>query len=271
MDSPSPEMEHTSRVERLLKLDRPLVIAHRGFSRIAPENTLPSFACALAANADLVELDFQVSSDAVPVVFHDDTLDRTTDAPERWGRRGVRVEEVTGEQLTELDAGAWFGPEFAGTRIPSLSEALHYIHRRGGVTFVERKSGSAADTADLLRNAGLVNEVIVLAFDWAYLAELHALLPAQVLGALGPAEDGDPLTGEAVAEASRIGAAVLGWSPHVSAEAVDFAHAAGLQVWIYTVDDVAEAQTLVAKGVDGIITNDPLTIGLKLGLSRPAQ
>lgn len=149
----------------LLDLKRPLVIAHRGDSAAAPENTLPTFAQALTTGADLVELDYHHSRDGVPVVMHDHTLDRTTDAVARWGRKDVRVEDTDVADLQTLDAGAWFGPAFAGTRVPLLTEALATI-QRGSVTLIERKAGDAATCARLLRERGLINHVVVQSFDW---------------------------------------------------------------------------------------------------------
>ena len=77
--------------EHLLRIERPLVIAHRGYSALAPENTLPAFKAAVEAGADLVELDYRHSRDAVPIVIHDSTLDRTTDAVARWGGKDLPV------------------------------------------------------------------------------------------------------------------------------------------------------------------------------------
>ncbi|MBM3883824.1 MAG: hypothetical protein FJ387_29665 [Verrucomicrobia bacterium] len=102
---------------------RVVSFGHRGYPVIAPENTLPSFRLALTAGADLVELDYHHSSDGVPVVLHDTDLDRTTDAPERWQARKVRVETRTAHDLQTLDAGRWSAPGYAGTRLPLLTEA----------------------------------------------------------------------------------------------------------------------------------------------------
>src|SRR5262245_16428460 len=103
------------KAEKLLALERPLVIAHRGFSAVAPENTLPSFKLAMAAGADLVELDYYHSSDGVPVVIHDPDLDRTTDSVKRWGGKKTRVDSKTVEELRLLDAGSWRDAQFKGT------------------------------------------------------------------------------------------------------------------------------------------------------------
>ena len=134
----------------VVKYDRPVVVGHRGFSSVAPENTLPSFELAVAVGADLVELDTYHSRDGVPVVFHDGTLDRTTDATNRWGQTKIPVRAKTVAELKTLDAGSWFAPRYTGTRIPTLVEALDTIQGGGGITLIERKEGDAATMARLL-------------------------------------------------------------------------------------------------------------------------
>ena len=121
-----------------------MVIGHRGYCHLAPENTLPSFELALAAGADLVELDCRSSKDGVLVVIHDRELDRTTDARRRWKRRHTKVESVTAAEIQSLDAGSWFDHRFAGAKVPLLSEALETI-QAGSVALIERKTGNAAD------------------------------------------------------------------------------------------------------------------------------
>lgn len=259
----------------LLRDTRPLVIAHRGYSGAAPENTLPSFAAATLAGTDLVELDYHHTRDGALIVLHDATLDRTTDARQRWGGEKNRVGERTFAELQSLDAGRWFDPRYAGTRLPLLEEALDAIAPHA-VTLIERKAGDARACVELLRRRGWINRVVVQSFDWDYLREFHALVPEQVLGALGPVgrPDGTPLTEEektlGPAQLERLaaaGASVAVWSrDHVTADSVRAAHARGLKVWVYTVDDVAAARQLLARGVDGIITNHPPLLWKALAL-----
>ena len=96
----------------IINQKRPLVIAHRGFSQKAPENTLPAFRMALEAEADLIELDYLHSKENIPIVIHDKTLDRTTDAEERSDGEKIPVASMTVEQLKLLDAGDWFHERF---------------------------------------------------------------------------------------------------------------------------------------------------------------
>jgi glycerophosphoryl diester phosphodiesterase len=239
----------------LVRAPRVLVIAHRGDSRMAPENTLPAFASAMSLGVDLVELDYLHSADGVPVVFHDDELDRLTDAPSRWGRK-IALASRSLAELKQLDAGRWFGPQFAGTRIATLEEALRAVCPTSAM-MIERKAGDAATCVGLLQRLGFVDRVAVTAFDWQFLAECHALAPDVVLGALGTKE----LRPDQLEEAARIGASVIGWDDaHVTSELVERIHKRGLRLWVWTVDDVGRARQLVSWGADALITNVPSTM-----------
>ncbi|MCX6923431.1 MAG: glycerophosphodiester phosphodiesterase family protein [Verrucomicrobia bacterium] len=254
---------------KLVASRQPLVIAHRGCCQSAPENTLPSFTMALAAGADLVELDYHHTQDSKLVVIHDDELNRTTDAMNRWGRRHIKVESKTAADIQSLDAGSWFEPRFAGTRIPLLAEALDII-QASGVTLIEHKAGPAADCIKLLREKGLINRVVVQSFDWEYLRAFHELEPEQVLGALGPPSqlsDGKKpsrvargLNANWLEELQKAGARVAVWSRKVSREAIQLAHQRGLKVWVYTINDATQAIQLLDLGADGLITNNPSLI-----------
>ena len=250
---------------RLVASQRPLVIGHRGYCQFAPENTLPSFKLALVAGADLVELDYHHTKDGKLIVIHDGELDRTTDATNRWAGDKFKVGTKTAAEIQSLDAGSWFDPKYAGTKIPLLAEALDTI-QQGGVTLIERKDGEPAACISLLRGKDLINKVVVQSFDWEYLRAFHEQEPAQVLGALGPPErlaggkkpSGTPkeLSATWLDELQKTGAKVAVWSQKVSKEAVQLAHQRGLKVWVYTVNDQEVANNLLDMGVDGIITNN---------------
>ena len=265
-----------SPAEKLLNAGRPLVIGHRGFCQIAPENTLPSFKLAKSAGADLVELDYHHTKDGALIVIHDFELDRTTDAVAKWGGKKIRVDSKTAAELRTLDAGKWFDAQFAGTRLPLLSEALDLI-QDGGMTLIERKGGDAAACVKLLHERQLVNRVIVHAFDWKYLADFHQQEPRQVLSALGPlnyregkklAEPEKFLSESWVDEALKAGVRAMGWNPQVTKEAVAYAHQKKLKVWIYTIDEPALANQLLDLGVDGIISNNPALMWRTLALRK---
>jgi glycerophosphoryl diester phosphodiesterase len=255
-----------SHAEKLLTVKRPLVIGHRGYCGIAPENTLPSFKLALAAGADLIELDYQHSKDGVPMVIHDRILDRTTDARKKWNRRRIKVSQKTAAEIQTLDAGGWFdGKLFFGAKVPTLIQALDFICDRGGVPLIEHKSGDAETLAKLLRGQHLVNKVVVISFNWKFLRELHALEPTQILGALGPpvrlSHGRRPLhprrqLSSRLKDIANTGATIAVWNRKVSRRSIQAAHERGMKVWVYTVDRKKIAAQSCRQGVSGIITND---------------
>ncbi len=115
----------------------PLNVAHRGYSEAFPENTLVAVEAGFAAGANVVEIDLLKSSDGEVVIFHDDTLDRTTN--------GIgRVDQTTLADLELLDAGSWFAPEFTGERIPTPAEAPAARPSRTGSSPSPAVAGGAA-------------------------------------------------------------------------------------------------------------------------------
>ncbi len=153
-----------------------LSIGHRGNSLFAPENTVASFTAA-RGKADLMELDAQVTSDGQFVVMHDSTVNRTTD-----GTGAIATNTLA--KLKLLDAGSWFAPQFAGERIPTLGEAMQAIIPYG-TPLIEQKAGSAAGYVAELQRLGVVTNVVLQSFDWAFLTTVHALEPSLRLCALG--------------------------------------------------------------------------------------
>jgi glycerophosphoryl diester phosphodiesterase len=258
--------------ERLLESTRPLLIGHRGYSSLAPENTLPSFQLALEAGADLIELDYHESRDGVPMVIHDHILDRTTNARKKWRKRRIKVSSKTVAEIQTLGAGSWFDEKFSRAKVPTLVEALDLICGSGCAAVIEHKSGDARTLAELLRERKLINRVVVISFDWKFLRELHALIPEQILGTLGPpvrlSNGRRPLhprrqLSSRLKDLAKTGARIAVWNRKVSQRSVQAARASGLNIWIYTVDDTRSARRLVKRGVHGIITN-------KIQLIRPA-
>lgn len=253
-----------SKAEELFTPKRPLVIGHRGYCGVAPENTLPSFQLALEAGARAIELDYRHSKDGVPMVIHDPVLDRTTDARKRWRKRRIKVSQRAAAEIQTLDAGSWFNAKFAGAKVPRLDEALEFICGGGAITVIERKSGDPATLATLLSTRNLINKVIVISFDWKFLREFHALEPTQILGALGPptrlSNGRKPVhmrrgLGARLKDLAKTGARIAVWNRKVSNGGIRAAHKHGLKVWVYTVDDGCLAQRLLRRGVNAIITN----------------
>lgn len=229
-----------------LEYRRLLSIAHRGASGTFPENTLAAFAGAVAAGADMCELDVRLTRDGMVVVIHDDTVDRTTDG---YGT----VAELTLGELRKLDAGVRFATGFAGERVPTLEEVIRLLGRRCALN-VEIKDIRALEQAcRLLQEAGLLPGAIISSFDYGALAAARSL-PAKVrLGVLG---DSEP---QLMLEAAvSLGAVAV--HPHfdlISSELCQKAHQLGLQVYTWTIDEPAMMGEMAKRGVDGIMTNFP--------------
>jgi glycerophosphoryl diester phosphodiesterase len=232
---------------------RTLVIGHRGAMGYRPENTMPSFEHALALGADCVEFDVHLTRDGVPVVIHDETVDRTTN-----GNGPVREHSLS--ELQRLDAGAWFSPEYAGARIPTLDEVLEWARLSGMAVDVEIKNapiyyvGIEAKVVDALRHADMIEQAIVSSFDHQAVRLVGQLDSEVTLGVLYGARPAD--AGLCLAE--QVGATVL--LPHVAyarADDVRIAHAAGLAVVPWTTSDAERICELIAMGIDGVCSNHP--------------
>ncbi len=239
--------------DALVNREQVLVIAHRGDSRAAPENTLPAFESAVRAGADLVELDYHHTADGVPIVLHDYTLDRTTDACTVWSGKKLKVLDKSSAELARLDAGTWFNPRFAAARLPTLEQALEVI-QRGAMTLVERKGGDAATCIELLRRKELLSHVVVQSFDWSYLEDCHRLHPELVLAALGHGE----IIGPKWDRIAATGARIVAWHEDaLDAPTIADIHDRGYKAWAFTVNNLDRAGELARLGIDGLISDTP--------------
>ena len=164
-------------VAELVRAQQPWVLAHRGYSARYPENTLCAFEAALEAGADVIELDVGLSADRVPMVLHDDTLERTTN-----GQGPLAAHTAT--ELAELDAGGWFAPECAGERIPTLQAVLERIGARVVLDLELKTSAFEAPAPDdalerqvhaLVERLGLLGSVFVSSFEHEFLARTRGL------------------------------------------------------------------------------------------------
>ncbi|MCK7612114.1 glycerophosphodiester phosphodiesterase [Roseibium sediminicola] len=146
-----------------------VVVCHRGASLLAPENTLASLEKAIELGAGVVELDVRPSRDGVLYVMHDATVDRTTNGT-------GRISDLLSDDIDLLDAGAWFGPEFEGERVPRLDRFLDVCKGRIA-TYVEIKEGDPAEIRDMLAMRGMLNDAWTFSFDQSIRAEARAKVP----------------------------------------------------------------------------------------------
>jgi glycerophosphoryl diester phosphodiesterase len=232
----------------------PVIVAHRGASGLAPENTLAAFALAVEQGTPCVECDVHLSADGVPVVIHDDRVNRTTDGE-------GEVAALSFADLRRLDAGGWFDPAFRGQRLPTLDEALAACAGRARL-FVELKVGGgealvAAALAAVERAAG--TDVAVISFDPTevrLVAQRRPDLPVGYLVARRQVQVHGPSW--VIETAQQLGATFV--SPQhdvVDAAFVALAHSAGFPVSAWTVDEPARMRALAGAGVDALTTNRP--------------
>ncbi|MHC4811510.1 MAG: glycerophosphodiester phosphodiesterase [Planctomycetota bacterium] len=231
----------------------PLIVAHRGDSGSCPENTMPSFASALKRGAHIVELDFHETKDGVLYCMHDDTLDRTTNVEQVLGRTNVRTDDVTLAELKQLDAGSWKAPEFAGTPVPTLAEVLDAISPHA-VMMIEHKAGPPEELVRILREKELVENVIVMSFDWKWLGRAHALEPRLFIAKLGNSE----MTDEHRDAIQRSGVRMIHWNLRkLRFEDIQRLRAQGYLTCSYTVNDDAGMVGGARLGLDAITTDWP--------------
>ncbi|UFU07028.1 glycerophosphodiester phosphodiesterase [Ruania halotolerans] len=229
------------------------IIAHRGNSAVAPENTLPAFAAAAFGGSDFIEIDLQVGGDGSAVVIHDASVDRTTDGA------GI-VAEMLATDMKYLDAGSWFDPAFAGTALPLFADVVDLLGRFPEVGLLLELKGAWRPEPTMavltqIREAGLTERVLAQSFEVDMLRTLQTLAP-DLPRALLVRE----ITGEALTTCAELGAVACNpSSASVIAEpsAVARVHDAGQQIFTWTSNDPDEWAPLVAAGVDGIITDRP--------------
>ena len=228
------------------------ILAHRGNSGEAPENTLAAFRAVAETGCDGVEFDVQLSADGEPVVIHDEYLHRTTDGTGTVG-------EHTLAALRRLDAGRWFGPDFAGEHIPTLAEVLAVFRGTGLAVNVELKTnrapypGLGAIVAREVAAQDMAGQVTVSSFNPDSLKEVRHAAPHLPRAALSHTASAAPWH-----EATEQG--LSAWHLNLLAVtdglAADF-RTAGLPLRVFTVNNAADAEHLFALGVDAIITNHP--------------
>ena len=231
------------------------MVAHRGASGYAPENTLAAYREAIERGAIAAECDVFLSKDKEIVLMHDETLDRTTNG-------SGRIDAHDWASLQALDAGSWFSPEFAGEPVPQLGALLDLV-RDQMVLFIEIKQGEgivdaiAATLAERPRRQS--RQVAIISFDPEMIAEAEQKLPRIPQMLLLWSKKGQAVPSQpAVDQALALGAEAIGvpsWG--ATKELVDAGRAARVELFVYTVNAAADVEHVIALGVDGIISDYP--------------
>lgn len=245
----------------------PLIIGHRGASSQAPENTLAAFQMALDAGADGIEFDVQLALDGVPVIIHDETVERT-------GLRIGSVSDLTSRELGRIDVGSWFNkkfrkrakPEFANETIPTLARVLTLLKDFRGLIYIELKPHEAdfrelsKTICDVIRDSPLLPQMIVKSFKLAAIPEVRHHLPEVQTAALF-----EPTIMDLLRRRKQILAITREFGAHqisvhhslVTRKLVSLATDANMPVTIWTTDTPKWVKRSEKIGIRALITNDP--------------
>ena len=232
-------------------------IAHRGASGHAPENTMAAFEKAFEMKADYIEIDVQMTKDGELIAIHDTTVNRTTNGAGSVG-------DYTLEEIQQLDAGSWFGQEFAGEQIPTFEEVIDTYRGKIGL-LIELKSpelypGVEEKVAETLmeRNMHKPNneKIIIQSFNHASVQQSKALLQNIPHGVLAGTSWAN-VTDEQLAQFTTFADFFHPNMSIVTDELVDRVHIAGMKIYPYTVRTQEQANNLFERNVDGIITDFP--------------
>jgi glycerophosphoryl diester phosphodiesterase len=233
-------------------MHRPQIIAHRGASAEAPENTLSSFQLAIDLKADMIELDVQLSRDGVPIVIHDETLHRTTD-----DKSGKKVMDLTLKELKRLDAGSWFDVSFKGETTPTLAEVLKLNFGRTGL-IIEIKGNAknrkmlTSAVLEVLKNEDREQSPILIG-SFSSLT-LRAIVQCSCVYPL----QGIASNQKAIERHLQLGikSLSLDYLLLTKQNIVNYQQE-GLFVTTWTVDDPLIMKEFIAHKIDGICTNHP--------------
>jgi glycerophosphoryl diester phosphodiesterase len=232
--------------------DTTKIIAHRGVSSLAPQNTLPAFQLGIDLNVDYIELDVQQSSDDSLIVIHDATVNATT------SHSGF-VNSYSYNDLKLMDAGSWFSSDYAGTQIPTLFEVLSLAQGKIKVCVELKASNIESQAMQMIEDMGMLNDVVIFSFNLSQLQTVKNINPNVKVCYLSSI-----MTSGDISDALSINAEYLGVGLDPSIANITAAQAAGIEVWNYTVNDARSMLNKMSKGMDGIITDNAQDmIGLK--------
>lgn len=237
----------------------PLIMAHRGASGNAPENTMAAFQLAVDEGADGIELDVHLSKDGEIVVIHDDTLNRTTN-----GTGNVHEKDLA--ELKTYDAGSWFDPKFSEERIPLLQEVIDILPESVFLNIEIKNSpivhtGIEQKLVDLLEKNNRLNDTIISSFDHESLYTIKKLAPELKIGIIYNVNFANTLEYVKTFKEAEVYSLHPNYKIIYNRDIDPFLDA-GLQVYPYTINDEQLAKDLHAKGVNGLITNYPTKIRL---------
>ncbi len=237
--------------------DRPVLIAHRGLRARVPEHTTPSLEAAIAAGAEMIEVDARFTRDRVLVLMHDATVDRTTNGT-------GPIAELTWDEVARLDAGDPADARLANQPVLRVADVMDLAAAAGVALCLEAKGETPEEAADvavalarLVEDRDAIDWAFVSSFDHAALARARSIVPALLLAPERIPEKGAQPPGLAAEQALGLGAAVIQhrWEL-IEPDVVEAAHEAGVGIWAWNTNDVASVEHTFDLGVDGIVSDD---------------
>jgi glycerophosphoryl diester phosphodiesterase len=232
---------HTARLE-----DTATIVAHRGSSKAAPENTMAAFRQAIADGADWVELDVQETADGEVVVFHDSDFMKAAGV-------SLKIWDATLEDLAKIDIGSWFSPAFKDERVPTLGAVLDACMGKVGVVIEFKYYGHDQQleerVARIVDSRGMASQIAIMSLELDAVRKMKALRPDWRVGLLLSASAGSLQTSGA--DFLAVNAAFT------DRRFVRSAHGRGLKVFTWTVNDASTMSMMMGRGVDGLITDKP--------------
>ena len=222
------------------------IIAHRGASGAAPENTMASFQRAIVDKADWIELDVQENANDTIVVAHDSDFMKVA-------RSDLKVWDATNESLRNIDIGSWYAPEYSNQRVPTLRQALELAKDKLGVVIELKYYGHDRNlesrVVDIVEQTGMESDIMVMSLKNDGLRKVAALRPAWTRGLLNTASIGD---------LTRLDLDFLALNARSASPAmINRAHKQKMKVYVWTINDPVQMSVMMSRGVDGIITDEP--------------
>lgn len=223
-----------------------LIIAHRGASAIAPENTMAAINAAVEAKADWVEIDVQETADGVVVVMHDSDFMKLSS-------NELKIWDATMDRLADIDIGSWYDPTYSGERVPTLLDALEAVRDRSKLLIELKYYGHDIDlekrTIEIVEGAGMADQVATMSLKVPAVEKMQTLRPDWDAGVLAATAFGD-LTGlnaDFVAVNANLATARL----------VEQVRKENKQLYVWTINDPFDMSAMISLGVDGLITDKP--------------
>lgn len=227
------------------------IIAHRGFSSIAPENTLVAFQKAIECNADYFELDVHKTKNDSIVVIHNSSVDKTSSNNKKGEIANLNYSELSSVKVGYSEK---FGNKYENEKIPTLREALQLAKGKIKVCIEIKVYGVEKKILEIVNDMGMQEDVIIFSFYYPILAKIRQLnnsIPTLLL-----VNKADKLTID-YAKVIKLNAIGVGYETTITKDYLNFAHKNGIEVWKWTVNEEDEMQQLINLGLNGLITDFP--------------